>query len=197
MGRRIDVGNGKVWARCVQLAPELGRWVEMPEQYDPTTVTYDDLVHDIALRLLTDEEVERAEACTGARIASRGPAATCAATADRQRRLSGESAATAGRRDMLTAHDIEILTIAHCSAPHGHELQRFAPPPGELARLAERGLLRLSTVQRATIDRGTGIADVYEDSFYEPTAAGDDAVERAVHGVGLSDEARKMLRGDA
>jgi hypothetical protein len=93
----------------------------------------------------------------------------------------------------MTAHDIEILTIAHCSAPHGHVLQRFAPPPGELARLAERGLLRLATVQRATIDRGTGVAEVYEDSYYEPTAAGDYAVERAANGGELSDEARRML----
>lgn len=94
---------------------------------------------------------------------------------------------------MLTAYDIEILTIAHCSAPHGHELQRFVPPPGELGRLADRGLLRLATVQRATIDRGTGVAEVYADSYYEPTAAGDYAVGRAAQGGGLSSEARRIL----
>lgn len=61
MSRRIDVGNGRVWARCPGLPRELGRWVEMPAGYDPATVTEDDLAHDGALRLLTDEEIARAE----------------------------------------------------------------------------------------------------------------------------------------
>jgi hypothetical protein len=61
MGKRIDVGGGRVWARCKQLAPELGRWAEMPASYDPAAVSEEDLEHDTALRRLTDAEVERAE----------------------------------------------------------------------------------------------------------------------------------------
>lgn len=61
MSRRIDVGNGRVWARCPQLARELGRWVEMPASYDPAAVSEEDMEYDTALRRLTDADVERAE----------------------------------------------------------------------------------------------------------------------------------------
>lgn len=62
MSKRIDVGNGRVWARCKQLAPELGRWVEMPAHYDSAAVSEEDLTFDCALRRLTSSEAERAEA---------------------------------------------------------------------------------------------------------------------------------------
>lgn len=94
---------------------------------------------------------------------------------------------------MLTSHDIEILTIASFSAPHGSEIGYFVPPVGEPARLAARGWLRVATVQRATIDRGTGRAQPYADRVYEPTASGELAVERAVRDGTLSEEARRLL----
>jgi hypothetical protein len=73
MGKRIDVGNGRVWARCPGLPRGLGRRVEMPASYDPAAVTEDDLAHDGALRPLTADEVERAETCTSCKDRLAGP----------------------------------------------------------------------------------------------------------------------------
>lgn len=94
---------------------------------------------------------------------------------------------------MLTAYDIEILTIASCGAPHGSGLDTYVPPPGELDALEHRGYLRLVDGQRHTIDRETGRASGYTDRWYEPTTRGEFAVELATQSGSLSAEARRLL----
>jgi hypothetical protein len=58
--RRLDIGGGRVWAWFGHLDPRQGRWVEMPARYS-AAVTEGDVLHDGAIRRLTDAEVERAE----------------------------------------------------------------------------------------------------------------------------------------
>lgn len=59
---KVLVGDGMMWVRVEHLDAARGRWIEMPRRYDPQRITEDDIAHDYALRRLTDEEVEQAEA---------------------------------------------------------------------------------------------------------------------------------------